>query len=126
MVHRRVIVPLVERRRWAGLARNPRCRSSRHTAERPCEWFPEGTATQLNPAYNFTGPGSWAFLADYLESSGDIYTITLEKPPGRIAYVIFLPPTAVWRGLYIKFEAAGPGLYGRSFHHPKHPALVIE
>lgn len=81
---------------------------------------------QRDPTYNFTGPGSWAFLADYLESNGDIYSITLDKPPDRIAYVIFLPPTTVWRGLYVKFELAGPGLYGRSFHHPKHPVLVTE
>jgi hypothetical protein len=126
MAHRLISISLVERRRLAGLARNPRCRQSKHTPQRPCEWNPMGTATPTDPTYCFTGPGAWAFIAEYLESTGDIYSIALDKPPNGIGYVIFLPATPVWRGLYAKFEVAGVGLYGRSFHHPLHLTLDIE
>jgi hypothetical protein len=117
---------MAERRRWAGLARNPKCRLSKHTSARPCTWDPEGTSTPRDPTYSFTGPGAWAFIAEHLESGGDVYAISLELPPGGVGYVIFFPPTGTWRGLYTKFELAGPGLYGRSFHHPEHPTIEIE
>jgi len=65
-------------------------------------------------------------IADCLVSELPIYTIDLDKPPGAWAYVFFLPPTSKWRGVYMKFEVAGPGLYGRSFHHPEHPTLDVE
>jgi hypothetical protein len=126
MAHRLVIVAELERKRLAGLARKPGCRLSRHIPERPCDWNPEGTASVSNPDFQFTRPGAWAFIAEHLESGADVYATRLDKPPGRLAYVIFIPPTDAWRGLYVKFEVAGPGLYGRSFHHPTHPTLEME
>src|SRR5579859_196043 len=99
MAHRLVTLPVLERRRLAGLARNPSCRISKHTRERPCEWNPMGTATPADPDYCFTVPGAWAFLAEHLESGADVYTILLEQPSDRLGYVIFCPPTATWKGL---------------------------
>ena len=126
MGHRLVTMSVVERRRLAGLARNPRCRLTKHTPQRPCEWNPEGTASARDPDYPFTAPGAWAFIAEHLEAGRDIYSIPLDRPPDGIGLVIFLPPVPRWRGLYVKFEVAGPGLYGRSFHHPAHPTLDID
>jgi hypothetical protein len=72
-----------------------------------------------------TDPGAWDRIASYLETGGQLYETDLDTPRGLTAFVIFLPPTENWRGLYIKFELTHPGIYGRSFHHPDHPTLEI-
>lgn len=123
MTHRLVVVSAEERRRIAGLARNRGCRTSTYTVARPCDWRPHQTDSQLDPAYPFTDAGAWDFIATHVESGGELYLTELQQPKGRNAYVIFVPPSQRWRGLYIKFELTHPGLWGRSFHHPEHPTL---
>src|SRR3569833_11857 len=125
MTHRLVQVSVEERKRMAGLARNPKCRFSQFSPGRPCDWRPHHTDLRQDPAYRFTAPGAWEFIAVHVESGGDLYVSELQKPKGRLAYVIFVPPSSSWRGVYIKFELTHPGLYGRSFHHPEHPKLDV-
>jgi hypothetical protein len=123
MTHRLVLVSVEERRRIAGLARKTKCRHSGYSPGRPCDWRPHLTDSQRDPAYRFTQEGGWEFIAAHVESGGDMYLTELQKPKGRSAYVIFIPPAPDWRGVYIKFELTHPGLYGRSFHHPEYPTL---
>jgi hypothetical protein len=124
MAHRLVVLPKTERARLAGLARQSRCRTSTFSKSRPCQWDPFTTLSAAG--YSYGDAGTWALVADCLESEISIYTIALDKPPGAWAYVLFLPPTDTWRGVYMKFEVTGPGLHGRSFHHPEHPTLDVE
>jgi hypothetical protein len=124
MAHRLVVLSQQERIRLAGLAAQARCRKSAFTMQRPCEWDPDHTYSRAN--YSYTPAGAWAFLCELLLSEIPIYLTTLDKPPGASAYVFFLPPEKNWPGIYIKFEIAGPGLYGRSFHHPKFDVLELE
>jgi len=124
MAHRLIALPRLERARLAGLARQSRCRTSTFSRSRPCQWDPFTTLSDRG--YSYTDAGAWALVADCLESELPIYTINLERPPGASAYVFFLPPTRTWRGVYMKFEVTGPGLYGRSFHHPERPTLDVE
>lgn len=124
MAHRLVVVSKLERARLAGLARQAKCRTSAFSQHRPCQWDPFNTLS--DGGYSYTDAGAWAALADYLESDAPIYTTSLDKPPGAWAYVLFLAPTKLWRGIYMKFEVTGPGLHGRSFHHPENPTLDIE
>jgi hypothetical protein len=123
MAHRLVVVSAEERKRIAGLARKPRCRHSEYSPGRPCDWRPHLTDSHIDPTYRFTPAGAWEFIAAHLEAGGDLYLTELKRPKGRYAYVIFIPPAPTWRGVYIKFELTHPGIYGRSFHHPEHPAL---
>ena len=111
--------------RIVGLARNPRRRSSEFSAGRPCDWRPHLTDSRLDPAYRFTPAGAWEFIAAHVEAGGDLYLTELQKPKGRLAYVIFIAPSSSWRGVYVKFEITHPGLYGRSFHHPERPTLEV-
>lgn len=124
MAHRLIVLTKLERTRLAGLARQSRCRTSAFSKLRPCEWDPFKTFSPRG--YSYGDAGAWGLAAELLESQVPLYTISLEKPPGASAYVLFLPPTKEWRGIYIKIEVTGPGLYGRSFHHPKFDVLEIE
>jgi hypothetical protein len=123
MTHKAVDISPEERKRIAGLARNPKCRINAFSARRPCRWDPAGTLSESG--FSFTNPGAWACLADHVEGGGQVYVTELDSPPGLTALVIFLPPIGKWRGIYIKFELTHPGIYGRSFHHPDHPVLEI-
>jgi hypothetical protein len=124
MAHRVIVLSRLERARLAGLARQSRCRISTFSKSRPCQWDP--VTTHSERGYSYSDAGAWALIADCLVSELPIYTIDVGKPPGAWAYVFFLPPTSKWRGVYMKFEVTGPGLYGRSFHHPEHPTLDVE
>jgi hypothetical protein len=114
MTHMVVDILPQERKRVAGLARNPRCRINASSALRPCKWDPAATLSE--GGFSHTNPGAWARIAEHLENGGRVYVTDLDSPPGLTAYVIFLEPTQTWRGLYIKFELTHPGIYGRSFH----------
>lgn len=124
MEHRTASLDQTERRRIAGLARNPKCRDREFQIGRPTVWQPVHTTSEAG--FPFTEPGAWDFIATHIESGGVVYTIELDKPPGARGYVIFYPPVGKWRGLYIKFELKGRGIYGRSFHHPDFPTIKVE
>jgi hypothetical protein len=120
--HELVEISVEERRRIAGLARNPSKRIvSRGDRERPTRWYPE--QVEFAPGFSYSGPGAWDRIASHIESGGPVYKTPLKHPPNVWGYVIFDPPTETSRGLYAKFELTKPGICGRSFHSPDHPTL---
>lgn len=97
------------------LARRKRARSSRWTADAPCDWRPE-TVTNPVDQNPFTRDGAWSFIADRLEDESQIVEcIELQKPAGKKAYVMLIPQQD--RDIYIKLQLGSGRILCRSFHY---------
>lgn len=105
------------RRQIISLARQKRCRHSEFSPERPVKWRP----TQVtNPEVDlpFTEAGAWEFIAQQLEAGQPLTEIVLDKPPGKIGYVLSVLLSSDRPELYVKLELGGSGkVFGRSFHY---------
>ena len=107
------------RRRFAALARDPKARRV-GGIERPTRWYPERVPDPTS-GLGMTGPAAWSFLAERLEDPDqEMESITLDKPPGAVGYVMKVRLDHGSKRLYVKFEflaiAGSSVICGRSFH----------
>jgi hypothetical protein len=64
----------------------------------------------------FADREAWNFIAELLEGDCPWEEVTLDKPPGRKAYVMTVAIAGCKAMLYIKVHLLGNCIYGRSFH----------
>ena len=65
----------------------------------------------------FTKIGAWELVADKLEEGEDLSAITLDHPPGKVAYVMKFRLGRDQPLIYVKLELGSGYVYGRSFHY---------
>jgi hypothetical protein len=89
-------------------------RSSAFSRERPTDWRP---TTVVDPRDSeqrcFTDMTAWDFIVEMLQSGCEVEEIVLDKPQGKIGYVLKI---AAHPHIYIKLQLGPPGVVGRSFH----------
>lgn len=107
-------VPANIRARLATCARSKRTRQARFTSTMPTHWAP-GEVTNPSTRQAFTEDGAWQYIADQIECGAPIEAITLDKPPGKIGYVLKLPG-ANGVVIYVKLQIIDDHVRGRSFH----------
>lgn len=97
-------------------ARNRQLRSFDFTPKEPAVWRPTQV---INPECGipFSDTSAWHFIADQVEAGCHIQQVTLRKPPGVIAYEIFLPGAESQPAIYVKVCLRGNRILGRSFHN---------
>jgi len=100
-------------------ARNKKTRAVEFTVQAPCEWRP-GQVLQPESGLPFTEVGAWNFIADILESGCDVKELILEKPCGKIAYVIRTTGYPGCPDIYIKLTFSAGKVHGRSFHNSEY------
>ncbi len=105
------------RRHLASLCRNKKCRQVVFSRERPSEFRPWEISSQVT-GMAMTEVEAWTFAANLLDGGHPVDVIALQKPPGKLAYVLVIETTATWCGVYIKLELGGKGVFCRSFHRP--------
>lgn len=98
------------------LAGRKSARNSVWTNERPTKWQPNYV---IDPRIGqpFTSVGAWEFLVDCLVDGDELHEVTLEHPPGKIAYCLIRPTPH--GDIYIKFELGSGTILGRSFHYSR-------
>lgn len=106
------------RKELAALAANKKKRVSSFSRPMPTEWNP---LQVLHPrtGFPFSDAGAWAFIADLLESDVELKKVTLDKPPGKEAYVMKVDGCQARPKIYIKIHFGSNGIVGRSFHDDK-------
>lgn len=102
------------RARLAKLCRSKRHREARYTKKRPVKWHPTSVC-EAGSTTPFTEAGAWEFIACLIEDGTKIDVITLNKPPGKIGYVMLVQGNYNEK-IYIKLEIVGEMVFGRSFH----------
>lgn len=103
-----------KRQQLAGYCRNRNLRNATFTPENPKDWQP-GNVIDADTGCGFTESKAWNFIADLLESGCPVKTIELDKPAGKLGYVIMkVMPNG--KSLYIKLQLSSKVL-GRSFHY---------
>jgi hypothetical protein len=83
----------------------------------PCDWQPTAV---IYPATGmpFTEAGAWCFIAEKLREGHRVREIVLDKPQGKLAYVMEISLSAERPLLYVKIHLGGSGkVFGRSFHY---------
>lgn len=104
----------VKRAQLAGMCRNKNLRNAQFTRDNPKDWQPRNV---LDPetGVGFTEPKAWNYIADLLEAGHPVQVIVLDKPPGKLGYVMttIMPNGSI---LYIKLQLSNKAL-GRSFHY---------
>lgn len=107
--------PAELRAEFARFARDKRRRLARHTAEYPSPWHPTGLT---NPATGevFTDVGAWEWVADQLEAGVEVWPAKLDHPPGKIGWYFTRPSAFPPSEIYVKLQAGGDHVRGRSFH----------
>jgi hypothetical protein len=102
------------RSRLIALAQSRRTRRVEFTTGAPSRWQPrQFTDPRFGQA--FTDEGAWDYIVEMLRQEAVIEEIVLEKPPGKIGYVLKLPG-ANNRRIYVKLQVCGDHVRGRSFH----------
>jgi hypothetical protein len=98
------------------LARDPKRRMVRPSAQDPTVWQP---TTVENPdcGISFTTLSAWHFLADGLEKGCALEEVELDRPPGLKGYVVLISGGASKPKIYIKVRLNNGYLIGRSFHY---------
>ena len=98
------------------LARRPRSRDTKFSAERPTEWRPHEVR---NPAVDvpFSNPAAWELIASRLEDGHDVKVITLDNPRGKPGYVMKIELEPRVPRLYVKLQLHAGRIFGRSFHY---------
>lgn len=107
------------RERFAALARDPKRRCV-GGPDRPVRWWPE-RVPDPETGFGMTAAAAWDLLACALENPNqELETLTMDKPPGAIGYVMKIPLPNAPKRLYMKFEfiavAGANVICGRSFH----------
>lgn len=103
------------RKQLTRMAKSRRSRTSLFSPARPTHWAPYEVLTP-DAGEPFTNDGAWVFIVELLEAQVPIEAITLEKPQGKIGYVILADG---WKGseIYIKLQLGSGQVIGRSFHN---------
>ena len=69
------------------LARRPRSRDTKFSAERPTEWRPHEVRNSTVDL-PFTNSAAWELIASRLEDGHDVKVVTLDNPRGKPGYVM--------------------------------------
>ena len=105
------------RRQLASYCRNKNLRTATFTRENPKDWQ-VGNVIDPDTGCGFTEPKAWSFIADLLDGEHPVQVITLDKPPGKLGYVLKkVMPNG--ESLYIKLQLSDK-VHGRSFHYSYH------
>ena len=107
-------VPDDLRARLTKLCMSKRHRVTKFSSKRPVRWHPTSVC-DLGSTTPFTESGAWEFIACHIEDGTQIKTITLDKPPDKIGYVMLVGGNCNEK-IYIKLEIVGEKVFGRSFH----------
>lgn len=65
----------------------------------------------------FTEVRAWEYIADLLDANHPLTEITLEHPPGELAYVMTVSLAERTPELYVKLQLLRRKVLGRSFHY---------
>jgi hypothetical protein len=60
---------------------------------------------------------AWHFIQAQLEAGCELKAVTLDKPPGRLAYEFTVILEDNMPPVYVKLEPCGDKVFGRSFHY---------
>lgn len=104
------------KKQLAFLARQKQALIIPYEEKKPSKWW-FGNVTDPRSGNYFTYIGAWDFIAEKLEEEDtSIEEITLDKPPGKKAYVLHVDTTH--GEIYIKVHFGhGNTIVGRSFHY---------
>jgi hypothetical protein len=91
-------------------------RRSEFTPSTPTVWRPESVEDPRTKK-PFTPHGAWDFISELLESGHEVEQIVLDKPKGKLGYVLKVPATDSKPRIYIKLQICSGYVYGRSFHY---------
>lgn len=96
-------------------ARDKRRRLVKHNDKYPSPWHPTGLT---NPTTRevFTDAGAWEWVADQLEAGVEVWSAELDHPPGKIGWYFTVPSAYPPDEIYVKVQACGDHVRGRSFH----------
>ncbi len=88
---------------------------------RPTDWRPGQVRNpqDLLVGY-FTESAAWELIAERLEAGQDLEVVSLNRPPGKKAYVMLIDLEEASPPLYVKLELGAGKIYGRSFHYSTH------
>ncbi len=109
------------RRLLTRFARSSRSRTSEFRRDRPTDWRPTDVRNPqglLNT--HFTNPTAWDLIAARLENGEDVELVELNKPKGRLGYVMLIDLGPDVPQLYVKLQLGAGIVIGRSFHYTDH------
>ena len=89
--------------------------------DRPTDWRPTDVRNPqglLNT--HFTNPTAWDLIAARLENGEDVELVELNKPKGRLGYVMLIDLGPDVPQLYVKLQLGAGIVIGRSFHYTDH------
>ncbi len=102
------------------LIQTPGRHGTKFTSERPTDWEPMRVRDPSGGLFGyFTDEGAWELIAKKLEAGHCVEQITLDKPPGKTAYVLVIPLVDDEPLLYVKLEIVRGSVLGRSFHYSR-------
>jgi hypothetical protein len=82
----------------------------------PSDWRPR-TVIDPETSLPFTEPAAWLLIAELLEEGHELCEVTLDRPPGKKAYELFVDLGGSTSALYIKVHLGANCIVGRSFHN---------
>lgn len=103
------------RKRLADLCLSRRTRTHVFSVEAPCDWRPSAV-TDPRTREAFTEDGAWDFVSNLLRSGHTVEAINLDRPAGKIGYVLKYTSECRSISIYIKLQMMGDCVKGRSFH----------
>jgi len=108
--------PLNIRAELVANCRRSKRRTSAFTVNSPTDWRPMQVVDPRDPeGRGFTDSTAWEYVAELLEQNTEVEVIVLDKPAGKLGYVMKVQTP---KGeIYIKLQLTPPGVKGRSFHY---------
>ena len=117
----RTLIDNQTRRLLIRLARSSRSRTSDFRRDRPTDWRPTDVRNPLGLLNtHFTNPTAWELIAARLEQGEQVEVIELNKPKGRLGYVMLIDLGRDVPRLYVKLQLGAGVVIGRSFHYSDH------